>query len=225
MDKLIFSQIANKIINNIEGGYYNPEWHYVLAMGDSGETMYGIDRKHGGSLNTGVAGREFWNTIDAKKTKSKWFHGYMGGDLESKLKGLVSNIMYPYYTELSKQIYPELLKIVNADERLLFHFIYASWNGAGFFKFYADKMNAQYNRGERNPDNLYANALALRKNSKYKVIRNGGAKIENLFKNYPYDQNAIELPEYVVKGKKKSNWLIIALAIATAIILKKKQII
>lgn len=225
MDKLIFSQIANKIINNIEGGYYNPQWHYKKAMGDSGETMFGIDRKHGGTLNSGPAGQEFWSIIDKNKSRAVWFHGYMGGNLETTLKGKVYDIMFPYYQRLSKQIYPELLKIINTDERLLFHFIYAAWNGAGFFKFYADKMNALFNRGEKNPNKLYENALALRKTSQYKVIRNSGAKIEDLYKNYPYGPDAIELPEFVVTPKKKSRWLILALAIATAVVLKKKGII
>jgi hypothetical protein len=213
MDKLIFSQIANQIINNIEGGYYNPDWHYKTAMGDSGETMFGIDRKHGGTLNTSSAGKEFWEIIDKNKSKDKWFHGYMGGQLESTLKSKVANIMYPYFLELSKKIYPDLLKIVINDTRLLFHFIYASWNGPGFFEFYANKMNALFSKGETNPDRLWQNALALRKTSQWKVIRRSGEIMEKIFRNFKKGSGVVELPEYVVKGKKKNNlyWLIIAL--------------
>lgn len=212
MDKLIFSQIAFKIIDNIEGGYYNPQWHYISAMGKSGETMFGLDRKWGGALNTGPDGKKFWQIIDGAKNQSTWFHGYFGGEYKTILKQKMADIMYPLYISLSKLLDKGLLQIVNSDERLLFHFIYASWNGSGFFTYYANRLNALYRKGITNPTILWEDCLKARKGSAYKVIRQSADKIEKMYKNYDF-ANAIELPEFIVHPKKKNSLILTILGI------------
>ena len=69
-----FKGVTDLVIKKLEGGYYNPQWHNVgdKRYGDSGETMYGIDRVAGGTINTTPAGQKFWALIDANKNKSVW---------------------------------------------------------------------------------------------------------------------------------------------------------
>lgn len=174
-----FKEITKKVIDRIEGGYYNPVWHYKPAMGKSGETMFGIDRKHGGSLNTGPAGTEFWNIIDKNKNKSVWTHGYRGGALAEKLTDLVVEIMRPHYESLAKKyLSPEALEIVNSSKPLLFHFIYASWNGPGFFKKFAESINKKVEQGVTSEEDLQDVALDSRRNSAASGSVN---KIEKIF--------------------------------------------
>ena len=55
-----FEKIAGQLIDEIEGGYFHPIMvkggrgfpKGSRSMGDSGETMFGIDRKHGAEINT-----------------------------------------------------------------------------------------------------------------------------------------------------------------------------
>jgi hypothetical protein len=130
------------IINTIEGGYYNPSWHFNSAMGRSGETMFGMDRKFGEYLfKTGI-GKEFWNLIDKDKSKNIWTYNYKGGKLSTQLLNMVTKIMSDEYEINSGQyLTPEARKIVNSNNGLKFHFFYACWNGKGFFRMFAKKIN------------------------------------------------------------------------------------
>jgi hypothetical protein len=69
-----FKEMTKMVIDKLEGGYYNPKWHYKPQMGRSGETMFGIDRIHGGRLNTSEPGVEFWSIIDKNKNSKVWKH-------------------------------------------------------------------------------------------------------------------------------------------------------
>lgn len=174
-----FREVTKKVINRIEGGYYNPDWHYKSAMGRSGETMFGIDRRHGGRLNTSPAGVEFWNLIDKNKSKNVWTHGYRGGNLEDRLTELVVDIMQPHYENLSdKYLSDDAKKVVNSSEPLLFHFIYAAWNGPGFFQKFANDINREVENGVKDEKELMDVALNSRRNS---AVRNSADKIENIF--------------------------------------------
>lgn len=176
-----FDEMTKLVINKIEGGYYNPDWHYKKAMGRSGETMFGIDRKHGGNLNTSPAGVEFWSIIDKNKSKDVWKHGYRGGDLENQLRDLVVKIMKPHYTTLSeKYLTSEARQIVNSDNPLLFHFIYASWNGSGFFKKFAEKINKAVKDGVTSREELRDLAIESRKES---AVARSANKIDGIMDN------------------------------------------
>jgi hypothetical protein len=158
-----FADMTKMVINRIEGGYYNPEWHRKPAMGDSGETMFGIDRKHGGTLNTSQHGVEFWSIIDKNKKPEVWKHGYRGGELENQLMDLVVKIMEPHYQRLSEKYLSEKSReIVNSDKGLTFNFIYASWNGSGFFQRFANDINKAVEDGETDPKKLQEVALESR---------------------------------------------------------------
>lgn len=175
-----FKEITKLVINKIEGGYYNPKWHYKSAMGKSGETMFGIDRKHGGTINTTGPGIEFWKIIDDNKSPEVWKHGYRGGNLESTLTDLAARIMEPVYERNSeKYLSPEARKVVESDKPLLFHFIYASWNGPGFFKKFAEKINEEVKKN-KTPEQLRQVALNSRRES---AVSGSSSKIEDIFNN------------------------------------------
>ena len=184
-----FKLVTGVVIDKLEGGYYNPEWH---STGDSrysasGETMYGIDRKAGGRINTTPAGQKFWSIIDANKSKGVWKWNYIPPEpLKTQLRNLASEVIYPSFATNSKTfLKPETRKIVENDPRLLFHFSYATWNGAGWFKKFASDMNKAVANGVTSPDKLVQVAIDSRTkegltagSSPNSLIAQGGKKIE-----------------------------------------------
>ena len=85
----------------------------------------------------------------------------------------------------------ETIKIIENDDRLLFNFIYATWNGAGWFRKFATDIFDAYKKGVTNPNDLYKVVLRSRINEGLKkgsqpnsLIAQGGAKIAKLFADY-----------------------------------------
>lgn len=176
-----FRQVTDKIIEKLEGGYYNPAWHNKSGMGKSGETLFGLDRKHGGTLNTSSEGREFWRLVDQNKNKEVWRYNYMPtGSLNEKLRNLVSSILGKSYEEFSKRyLKPESQKMVESDPRLKFHFAYATWNGPGFFRKFADRLNQRIeNQRILDPTKLFKMSMQDRRDT---VIASSAPKIEKIF--------------------------------------------
>jgi hypothetical protein len=142
-----FADLIDIETKYLGGGYYHPD---MLADGRikdnryaaSGETMYDIDRKNGGTVNTGEAGKKFWALIDAANARKVWKWNYMGGALTPQLKPLVSEMIYPLYIGYCKKwLSADSLALVNGDVKLTFNFIYAVFNGPGWFKYFANAMN------------------------------------------------------------------------------------
>jgi hypothetical protein len=191
VDKTTFGGIVQKVIDTLEGGYYNPAWHSVgdARYSTSGETMFGIDRKQGGTINTSAEGKEFWGIIDKNKTKAVWKWNYKGGDSATKLKQLAGAMVYPKFITYSKTwLSPGATAIVEKDPRLIFHFAYATWNGPGWFKKFAEDMNKAVASGTKSPDKLAKIAIdsrtkeGLKKGSKPdSLVVQGGNKIAKLF--------------------------------------------
>lgn len=190
VDKNKFETVTQLVIDKLEGGYYNPSWHSSVNKGDpryssSGETMFGIDRKAGGSINDTTAGKQFWGIIDKAKNPQTWKWNYKGGNLAPQLKELVVEIMYPVYERNAKNyLTPETKAIVDSDSRLLFHFIYGSWNGAGWFKKFATDMNKAVASGITDTDKLTQVAIDSRTKEGLKagsppnsLVAQGGNKI------------------------------------------------
>ena len=195
MDENVFSKVTELVINKLEGGYYNPAWHKTgdSRYGTSGETMFGIDRKNGGSLNTSPAGLKFWSIIDANKTPDVWKWNYMGGALAGELKGLVAKMMLPAYESFSKSsMSPQLKAIVDNDPRLLFHFIYAAWNGPGWFAKFAKDLDTAYASGVKDSSGLVQAAINSRVTEGYEkgsppnsLMEQGGRKIASFINDIP----------------------------------------
>jgi hypothetical protein len=153
--------ITNLIIDRLEGGYYHPDMKASLKGGenmyDSGETLFGIDRKHGGKNNTTPEGLAFWNTVDKNsgwsplsKGEPKWKYNHVPKG--SNLRKAAANVMLAAYNFNKKNIVKmdeKIEAIINSDARLQVHFAYGAWNGAGNFQIL---YNSLVNYIKNNPD-------------------------------------------------------------------------
>lgn len=185
-----FSTVFKEIIDNIEGGYYHPNMvkdgrlSKKGGMGDSGETMFGIDRKHGGDLNKSIYGQNFWSIIDKSGAKKKWPWNYRGGQYEARLVNLATSIMSDAYQTYSRRyLTSEAKNIVDRDKGLLLHMGYAAWNGPGWFKKFANSINQEVERKVKDPKKLFKKGLEDRKNSGSATISNSAEKIKKILGN------------------------------------------
>lgn len=223
-----FDKVTQIVINKLEGGYFHPDMRTKnpAKFGSyhrSGETMFGLDRHAGHSLYystprkaDGVIdnlkyiyngsykyksqdAKDFWTTIDNANARKNWSWNYNGGSQEGKLKTLASRILYPRYEYLAnKYLLPDAKKLVESDPRILFHFIYAIWNGPGWFKKFAEKFNQAVLQGVKNRDSLLEVALNSRINSGNSLIKSGGLKIKGFINN-------LELPSSQVVSVSSTN--------------------
>lgn len=182
-----FANIVKLVINNLEGGYFHPDMLLDGRVKDkrykkSGETLYGIDRQNGGKINISAAGKQFWKIIDDANARSTWKWNYFGGQYQAQLMPLVAEMMKPLYDDLSvRYLSTEALQIVNSDNKLLFHFVYATWNGSGFFQKFARIINDAVERSITDSQKLEQIAVDSRKNYPNSLIAQTGNKIQTLF--------------------------------------------
>ena len=220
-----FTQISDIVIDKLEGGYYHPNMKLAnpkkfKSYGASGETMFGIDRVAGDAINKTVAGKKFWKLIDDADAKNKWTWLYMGGNLERTLKDLVVKIIYPEFTYLSnKYLSNKAQQLVFNDPRLLFHFIYATWNGSGWFQKFATDLSKKVASGETNTNNLvtYMNDLRTKEGLRKglpanSLIKQGGEKIKQFIETLKEANNIASI----------GTPLIISIIIVSLYILKNK---
>ena len=177
--QIYFRDMSDAIINGIEGGYYHPRMK-LGNMGDSGETMFGLDRKNGKQEKTAL-GREFWGLIDKKNAKYNWPWNYMGGSSSEKLRDLASKIMEPLFNAYSKKyLTPKAYDIMMSDPRIYFNFAYATWNGIGWFQRFAEKFNQEVESGVTNKNRLAQFLLNLRRNSGNQYIAGSTDKVKQM---------------------------------------------
>lgn len=179
-----WDNVTKKVIDNFEGGYWNywecknHPWHSMYSK--SGETLFGLDRKAGEIEKLGPDGKEFFRLIDDEKKKlgmsnfcSKWTYDYRGGELEERLKDLASKIMYNEYEKnMSNYVKdPETKKRIEGNEGLLLHMSYATWNGPGYFKKFAEKLETAVKEGKSDEQ-----LLEIAKNSRTNAFTGYWAK-------------------------------------------------
>ena len=177
------------VIDGVEGGDYHPSMKANFnarsqkALGDSGETLFGLDRKHGAQLSKYPEWKQFWDLVD--QNRGSWKYNSRGGDKEQELKTLAAKIMYKWFQYLAgRHILISSMDEIANDRRLLFHFSYASWNGEGWFKKYAAALNNAIKAHEGNKEAIYKMAIKARTESSNAVIRQQGANMLALFKKY-----------------------------------------
>jgi len=251
-DKNLFLAATKEVINNFEGGYFHPKMYFenpskFSVYGTSGETMYGLDRHAGFDLfykgkrkasnvrenlkfiesnkyeYKNEASKKFWSLIDSLDAKNKWEWNYPGGTNRNTLINLASEIIYPEFLRLSNVYLDEnSQKIVFSNPKLLFHFIYATWNGAGFFKFYANELNKAV-KASKNVNTIVQDQLNLRTNSNYSQIRTTGEKMKKLFSNENFKLAFENLTETVKKNSNILPLLVTGLILAGYFIVKKMQ--
>jgi hypothetical protein len=191
--KVDFSTLANVIIDKLEGGYYHPNMLRDGRIRDrrygaSGETLYGMDRKHGTAFTNTPEGIKFWETIDRLDAKNKWEWNSMGGQYEGQLKKLAVNMIKPKYNEfLSRYVKDKnIIDLINSNAGLCINFIYAVWNGDRYFKEMADIVVRDYNNNIKDTNVLVSNLLKYRKSHTSSLIRQGGDKLEKIIKDNDY---------------------------------------
>jgi hypothetical protein len=231
VDKNRFKTVTSLVIDKLEGGYFHPNMRSANpnkfgSYHRSGETMFGLDRHAGHGLfystprksddvlsnlkfiESGAysyktpQAKEFWEIIDKANAKNNWKWLYRGGSSEDRLKDLTSEMMLTVYERNAKNyLKPETKAIVDSDNRLLFHFIYGSWNGSGWFKKFAEDMNKAVNSGITDKDKLAEVAINSRTkeglsvgSSPNSLIAQGGNKIAKLFTS---------LKDVTIKGAKE----------------------
>jgi len=183
----IFLPITDLVIKHLEGGYYHPDMmkdgrvKYDPRYSTSGETMFGIDRKNGVQLAKYPEWKTFWAVIDKSGARSKWKWNYRGGTLEAELRTLAGKLMYPWFSYLfTKYLSPAAQSLVSSDARLILHFAYAAWNGAGWFERFAKMINSQVAAGQTDVNKLTSLAVKQRTDSSNSLIRQTGSKIASL---------------------------------------------
>lgn len=165
----------------------------------SGETMFGLDRFAGHDLfykekrqGTDVRddlefiyngtytfknleSAEFWGILDDVNARKFWKWNYFGGDKRERLSVLAALIIYPEFIRLSNTFFTaKTLSIVSKSPELIFNFSYAVWNGAGFFKYYAARINDAVKSGITDPKQLNEIVINTRINGPlYKLPRSG----------------------------------------------------
>jgi len=212
-----YDTVVATVIDKLEGGYYHPDMRTqnpgkFAAYGRSGETMFGLDRHAGHGLYYSTPrktkdvlsniehiesgeyqyksqeAKEFWETIDSAGAKNSWQWNYKGGPLENRLRYLAGRIIFPEFNRLVQAyLSPESKKLVMSDGRLLFHFIYATWNGSGWFQKFAKDINDAVAQGITNTDALLKVAMHSRTkegltkgSTPNSLIAQGGNKIEKI---------------------------------------------
>lgn len=157
------------------------------AMKFSGETFLDLDRIAGGSLNTSESGKKFWTIIDSagwrtnnqKDARGKFLipWNYMGGELYEQLAGLLAEIFKPYYNSLCKKyLSAKSLEIINTSDQLIFNFLYACFNGPGWFKYFSDAMNVYVDKqGIIDPAILMNKMIEERKTNAYPFQQKDGS--------------------------------------------------
>jgi hypothetical protein len=251
MNEALFDYVTGVVIDKLEGGYFHPDMRTANptkfgAYHRSGETMFGLDRHAGHSLYYSTPrkssdvlsnlkyiydgsyqyktpdAKEFWTTIDKANARKNWKWLYKGGDLYPKLKKLAGGIMLPHYNYLAgKYLSTASQLIVESDPRLLFHFIYACWNGSGWFKTFADKLNKAVASGITNKNQLLDIAINSRTQSGNKLIAQGGKKIEAFIKDFKLPPN-LDFGSDSTNGKPLINGLLIGIGLVASYVLYTK---
>jgi hypothetical protein len=252
MNEALFDYVTGVVIDKLEGGYFHPDMRTrnpskFGVYGRSGETMFGLDRHAGHGLYYSTPrktsdvqanlkyiyngsyqyksndAKEFWTTIDKQNARKNWDWLYKGGNLYPKLKKLAGGIMLPHYNYLAnKYLSPKSKQIVESDPRLLFHFIYACWNGSGWFKKFADKFNSAVASGVTNKNALLNVAIKSRTQSGNSLIAQGGNKINAFIYDFKVPSNLqTETPSGSSNGSFK-NGLLIGLGVLAGWILWRK---
>ena len=251
-DKDLFLAACRQVIKKLEGGYFHPHMYIenptkFRIYNTSGETMYGLDRHAGFNLyykgtrktsnvqdnlryiESGVyeyktdAAKKFWTLLDSVNAKNTfpWLH--MGGANEEKLILLASEIMYPEFLALADlNLSDEAKKLVFSDPRLLFHFIYATWNGQGFFKFYAKELERAIKQ-HFNLEEIVDDQIKQRLSSRYEQIRKSGNIMKDLFTNVDFKKAFENLAGKINNNSKILPLLVAGLIITGYLIVKKMQ--
>jgi len=104
--------------------------------------------------------------------------------LQNRLTILAIKIMQDAYERFSSRYLSDRAKkIVDSDKGLLTHFGYATWNGPGWFRKFADSINSEVKKGVTDPKKLLKKGLNDRRFSSNKLISDSAEKIDQITGN------------------------------------------
>ena len=179
-----FREVATAVIANLEGGYFHPSMlkdgrlndktgymagidpktgNKIPGISPSGETIFGIDRVNGSDDRESApeAWDALWKYIADNKGPSTWKYNFPinpKGDpaVVSKLYELTCQIMEPVFNKFLNRYVKnkEIQNVIKSDGRLYFNFVYAVWNGPGWFKGWAKELTAEYDKGTKDSEQL-----------------------------------------------------------------------
>ena len=165
-------QYTDLIIANFEGGYYHPKMKAYLKNGDrlgnSGETMYGLDFAAGGSeIGNSQFAQEvhayfapYVEQIQDNATAFKIYSDKADGkkvapaDLGERWRNMAAAIMLDRFKSYFSKLDPGAQQIILTDPALFTQFWYGAWNGPTAFNKFAEVMNKAYGEGQRDPQTL-----------------------------------------------------------------------
>jgi hypothetical protein len=211
----------------LSDGRLNATPAQINFMRFSGETMFGLDRHAGHSLyyisprissdvRTNLqyipsykykndASKIFWTTLDNQNAAKLWRWNYKGGAAENQLQNLAAQILYPVFLEYSNLYFSEQSKkVVYNNPKLLFHFIYAVWNGPAFFRKFAKKLNEDVDKN-LNAEVLIDNQILVRAGS---AVGSSASKMVKVFSS----------DEFIDLLKKKRKFILPAIFVIAGIV-------
>jgi hypothetical protein len=101
--------------------------------------------------------------------------------LYNELRGLVVEMMKPEFNQFSKLfLSPESAAIVSKDPALTFHFVYAVFNGSGWFQRFAKVVNRAVADGNTDPKSLLQLAMQDRVATNSSLMNQVGAKVAKI---------------------------------------------
>jgi len=192
-----FGPMTDIVIDNFEGGYYNPNMLKNFNAKDqallksSGETMFGLDRMAGAQLAIYPEWKQFWDVVDNDRLTNvgKWRYNYKGGLIAPKLKRLAAGIMYKWFSYLAgRHILISSMDEIANDQRLIIHFSYACWNGEGWFEKYSKALNDAIKKFPGQKDAIFNESIKARTMAVTKLwlpnraIRQQGQHMMELFR-------------------------------------------
>lgn len=229
LDSITARKYTDIVIDNFEGGYYHPDMKQYLKggenMGISGETMYGIDFLHGGSLGNTDFANEVHNffapyvaQINDNASAVKLYNDKADGkkvapaEYGTRWRQMTADLMLQLMRSNFKYLTPEAQQMVLNDPALFLQFWYANWNGSGNFQKFAEVMNRAYNDGVRDPQTI--NILILQE--RYKKPWNSTKKMDSITAQMYGKAN-------VLPSESKKTWLpwLLIAGVAAYVIFKK----
>jgi hypothetical protein len=107
-----------------------------------------------------------------------WVWKYKGGNDEKTLKSLVKKMIYPKFEYfMDRYLSEDAKEVVKSDYNLYYNFVYATWNGQGWFRKFASKINSEVDNGNIDPKSLFKVAIDARVNSGNKLIEKSAEDI------------------------------------------------
>lgn len=215
VSEAIRKKIVDLIIDNIEGGYYHPDMKDKLRGGEnlgiSGETMFGIDRKNGAPQFTTKTPEAvaFWQVVDANfgthHGDTSYYNDKADGrkktpaSVGTQLRAYVNEMIYDAYDDYDKYLSDGAEQIVENDPRLFMNFLYAVWNGPGYFQQFSNAVNTAYTNGDRSPQS-YWNIVQAARRAKGGLIAVGADKLDALANQLPQTGGASSFFPWMVAG-------------------------